>query len=148
MELAGRVIVITGAASGIGRALALRFAEEAPAHIVCVDIDSAGAEATAAEVGGTAFRVDVAREAEIVDSIPPAIVIAMRKVEMLLSILSMCFPSFGEIGNFWRIKPFRPAFFANDKPVFDAYDTIGIGQGPWIVRHGQNAALLLMGNPR
>lgn len=65
MELAGRVIVITGAASGIGRALALRFAREAPAHIVCVDIDSAGAEATAAEVGGTAFRVDVAREAEI-----------------------------------------------------------------------------------
>ena len=65
MDLAGRVIVITGAASGIGRAMALRFAKEAPAHLVCVDIDGPGAEATAAEVGGTGFRVDVAHEAEI-----------------------------------------------------------------------------------
>ena len=65
MELAGRVIVITGAASGIGRAMALRFAKEAPAHLVCVDIDGPGAEATAAEVGGTGSRVDVAHEAEI-----------------------------------------------------------------------------------
>jgi NAD(P)-dependent dehydrogenase (short-subunit alcohol dehydrogenase family) len=65
MDLAGRVIVITGAASGIGRAMALRFAKEAPAHLVCVDIDGPGAEATAAEVGGTGSRVDVAHEAEI-----------------------------------------------------------------------------------
>ena len=53
MELAGRVIVITGAASGIGRAMALRFAKEAPAHLVCVDIDGPGAAATAAEVAAS-----------------------------------------------------------------------------------------------
>jgi NAD(P)-dependent dehydrogenase (short-subunit alcohol dehydrogenase family) len=38
MKLAGRVVVITGAASGIGRALALRFAGEAPKGLVLADL--------------------------------------------------------------------------------------------------------------
>jgi NAD(P)-dependent dehydrogenase (short-subunit alcohol dehydrogenase family) len=65
MELAGRSIVITGAGSGIGRALAHRFAAEAPATLVVADIDLAAAEETAKEVGGHAVRVDVGQEEEI-----------------------------------------------------------------------------------
>jgi NAD(P)-dependent dehydrogenase (short-subunit alcohol dehydrogenase family) len=65
MELKDKVVVITGAASGIGRALAQRFAKEGPKAIVCVDRDEAGAKATAAGIGGHAFRVDVSREEEI-----------------------------------------------------------------------------------
>ena len=55
MNLKDRIIVITGAASGIGRAMARRFAAEGPKLIVCADRDEAGARATAAEVGGVAF---------------------------------------------------------------------------------------------
>ena len=67
MELAGRNIVITGAGSGIGRALALRMAAERPRCIVVADLNAAGAEAVAAEIGSTAVAVgvDVSREQEI-----------------------------------------------------------------------------------
>ena len=65
MDLKDRIIVITGAASGIGRAMAQRFAAEGPKLIVCADRDEAGAKATAAGIGGVAFKVDVSREADI-----------------------------------------------------------------------------------
>jgi NAD(P)-dependent dehydrogenase (short-subunit alcohol dehydrogenase family) len=65
MEISGRLIVITGAASGIGRALAHRFANEGAKLIVCADIDGKGAAATAKDVGGVAFTTNVAREGEI-----------------------------------------------------------------------------------
>ena len=66
MDLKDRIIVVTGAASGIGRALAQRFHKEGARLIVCSDIDAAGAEETARSVAGVAFRTDVAKEADIV----------------------------------------------------------------------------------
>ena len=48
-EFAGKVVIVTGAASGLGRATALAFAA-AGANTVLADIDVAGLEATAAEV--------------------------------------------------------------------------------------------------
>ncbi|MGH8973954.1 MAG: SDR family NAD(P)-dependent oxidoreductase, partial [Acidimicrobiia bacterium] len=53
MKLAGSVAVVTGGASGIGRALCRRFAAEG-ASVVVADLDGAGAAAVAAEVGGRA----------------------------------------------------------------------------------------------
>ena len=64
MDLAGRHIVVTGGASGIGRACALRFADEG-AKVTVADLDLEGARATAESIGGTAHRTDVGREAEI-----------------------------------------------------------------------------------
>ncbi|MEM9966864.1 MAG: SDR family oxidoreductase [Pseudomonadota bacterium] len=65
MDLKDKICVVTGAASGIGLALCRAFAAEGAKHVVCVDKNSDGAAATAAEVGGTSFGVDVAQEAEI-----------------------------------------------------------------------------------
>jgi NAD(P)-dependent dehydrogenase (short-subunit alcohol dehydrogenase family) len=62
-RLDNKVAVITGAASGIGRASARRFASEG-AHVVVADFDDAGAD-VAAEIGGTFVRVDVADEASV-----------------------------------------------------------------------------------
>ena len=69
MRLAGRNAVVTGAASGIGRETALRFAEEGAA-VVCADLDAEGAAAVAAEVaarGGTAHSagVDITSERKV-----------------------------------------------------------------------------------
>ena len=61
MRLAGRNTVVTGAASGIGRETALRFAEEGAA-VVCADLNTEGAAAVAAEIaakGATAHLAGV-----------------------------------------------------------------------------------------
>lgn len=65
MELKDKIIVITGAASGIGRSMAERFAVEGAKKIICVDLNLKGAKATAEMVGGVAFGVDVAIESQI-----------------------------------------------------------------------------------
>jgi NAD(P)-dependent dehydrogenase (short-subunit alcohol dehydrogenase family) len=65
MELKDKIIVVTGAASGIGRAMCVRYAKEGAKHIACVDRDLAGAEETAAMMGGKAYEVDVAVKDQI-----------------------------------------------------------------------------------
>ena len=68
MDIRGKVAVITGAGSGIGRATAVRLAGEG-ASVIVADIDDPGARETAAritEAGGAAAAVqtDVTREAD------------------------------------------------------------------------------------
>ena len=65
MELKDKIIVVTGAASGIGKAMCVRYAAEGAKAIICVDRDAAGAEATANDMGGHAYTVDVAVESQI-----------------------------------------------------------------------------------
>ena len=71
MELAGKIVVVTGGASGIGRALCMRFAAEGAAAVVVADRDGPGAEAVAAQAGRTgvvtrAIPTDVSVEADVV----------------------------------------------------------------------------------
>ena len=66
MELKDRIVVVTGAAGGIGSACARRFADEQPALIVCADLDQVGAEAVAASINAKAGReVAVARGCDV-----------------------------------------------------------------------------------
>ncbi len=72
MKLAGNVAVVTGGASGIGRALCRRFAAEG-ASVVVADIDGAGAAAVAAEIGARAVATDVSVEADVVHLVDEAL---------------------------------------------------------------------------
>ncbi|MGN6609896.1 MAG: 3-oxoacyl-ACP reductase [Jatrophihabitans sp.] len=63
-RLAGKVAVITGAASGIGLATARRFAREG-AVVVCADVDAEAGEKAAAEVGGSFVALDVTDEQQV-----------------------------------------------------------------------------------
>ncbi len=65
MDIKDRIVVVTGAAGGIGKALAEGFAKRGAKRVICADIDGAGAEATAKSIGGVGRRVDVSREDEI-----------------------------------------------------------------------------------
>jgi NAD(P)-dependent dehydrogenase (short-subunit alcohol dehydrogenase family) len=67
MELEGRVAVVTGGASGIGRAIARRVAAEGARGVVVADLDGSGAEAVAAELGDTASCIacDVSSQEQV-----------------------------------------------------------------------------------
>jgi len=65
MELRDRHIVLTGAGSGIGRALAARFASEEPRALVLCDLDRGTAEDVADALGASAAAADVGRPGEV-----------------------------------------------------------------------------------
>lgn len=65
MQVQGKVVVVTGGANGIGKALAEVFHREGAAKVVVADLDIANAEAVAASLDGAAFRTDVGREDDI-----------------------------------------------------------------------------------
>jgi 3-oxoacyl-[acyl-carrier protein] reductase len=85
---AGKTIIITGAASGIGRAAALIFAREG-ANVLCADINEAGARKTADEVNGKgsqalALKVDVTSRAQVNDMVKRALA-AFGSVQFLFN---------------------------------------------------------------
>ena len=74
MDLEGRAAVVTGGASGIGRALALRFAEEGARAVVVADLEQERAQAVADEIGdrGLAIACDVADHVQVTELIDAA----------------------------------------------------------------------------
>ncbi len=85
---AGKTIVITGAASGIGRATALIFAREG-ANVVCADLNEQGARETASQINGKnsralALKVDVTSRAAVNDMVERAIA-AFGSVQFLFN---------------------------------------------------------------
>ena len=65
MDITGKIAVVTGAASGIGRALTTAFAGAGARGIACVDRDAKGAQATAQAIGGKAYKVDVSSDMQM-----------------------------------------------------------------------------------
>lgn len=69
MEIKDKIIVVTGAASGIGAALAKRFADEGAKAVVCADITADALNDVAAGIGGTAITCNVGKESDIINLI-------------------------------------------------------------------------------
>ena len=65
MELKDKVAVVTGGATGIGRALCRRFAKEG-AQVVVADVDEQGAAEVAESINGMAIKTDVSVEADVI----------------------------------------------------------------------------------
>jgi NAD(P)-dependent dehydrogenase (short-subunit alcohol dehydrogenase family) len=66
VKVQDKVVVVTGGASGIGRALARRFVAEGARHVAVADLNGGAAEQVANEIGGSHHAVDVSREGDIV----------------------------------------------------------------------------------
>jgi len=133
---AGKTIVITGAASGIGRATALIFAREG-ANVVCADINEKGAREAAAEVNSKgsqalALKVDVTRRSEI-NAMAERAVAAFGRVDFLFNSAGAAIrrAKFLEIddalmdktfalnvnGTFYAMQALLPHFLANKSGV-------------------------------
>ena len=69
MQIKGKIVVVTGAASGIGKALCERFAMEGASAVVVSDIDQPGIDATVSDLASkttaVGIRCDVSKEDEI-----------------------------------------------------------------------------------
>lgn len=84
MVISDKVIVITGAAHGIGRALAVRFAAGNAKAVVVADVDGEVAESVAKEIGGKAVRCDV-RVEDDVKRLVDQVVAAQGRVDIFCS---------------------------------------------------------------
>ena len=67
MEIAGKIIVVTGGANGIGEALCRRFSEEGARSVTVADIEGDAARAVAGEINGIAIPCDVTKEDDILN---------------------------------------------------------------------------------
>ena len=72
MDIKDKRVVVTGAASGIGKALANAFCDAGVKSVVSVDMNLEGAEETAKETGGIAVQANVGKEEDIIKVIEKA----------------------------------------------------------------------------
>lgn len=73
MQVAGKVVVVTGGGNGIGRALCRRFKADGAKAVVVADLNAAAAAKVADEIGGIAVEVDVSREPDVARLVQHAI---------------------------------------------------------------------------
>jgi len=72
MKVTGKNIVITGGASGIGKALAERFHKEGAKSVTVADLQDGALQEVAASINGLAVKCDVAKESDILNLIAKA----------------------------------------------------------------------------
>jgi len=93
MDITGKVVVITGATSGLGQAAAIAFAQDG-AHVIIVGRDAARAEETRTQAGG---RVDVVlgdtSTTEGVRAVAAAIVQKAPRIDVLINNAGGTFPT-------------------------------------------------------
>jgi NAD(P)-dependent dehydrogenase (short-subunit alcohol dehydrogenase family) len=73
MNIRDKVVVVTGGANGIGRALCRRFASAGARSVVVADLDGQAAAKVAEEIGGLAVTTDVSNEAENIRLVQQAV---------------------------------------------------------------------------
>jgi NAD(P)-dependent dehydrogenase (short-subunit alcohol dehydrogenase family) len=65
MDIEGKVVIVTGGASGIGAGMAQRFVAEGARGVMLADLNLERAKGVAREIGAVAMKCDVSREADI-----------------------------------------------------------------------------------
>ncbi|MEX2131182.1 MAG: SDR family oxidoreductase [Pseudohongiellaceae bacterium] len=75
MQIKDKIVVVTGAASGIGKALCEKFANEGAAGIIASDVNAQGAETVAKSLSVPAFAMttDVSREEQVIELVEAAL---------------------------------------------------------------------------
>ena len=72
MDVKNQRVIVTGAASGIGKALCEAFHQAEAKSVIAVDINLDGAQETAGSVDGIAIQANVGKEKDIINLIEKA----------------------------------------------------------------------------
>ena len=67
MDVRGKIIIVTGGASGIGQGLCRRFTREGAKKVIVADVNETGAKTVADEIKGIAMTCDVRKEKDIIN---------------------------------------------------------------------------------
>ena len=104
--VAGKVVMVTGAGSGIGRAASLLYAAEGASHVAIVDRDGPGADATldllrSSGGSGVSYEVDVTDEVAVEDLVD-GIVEEHGRIDVAFNNAGISHPStpFHELGRY------------------------------------------------
>ena len=92
MQVRDKIVVVTGGANGIGRALCKAFHRAGAAKVVVADIDSAAARDVAASIAGAAFKCDVGKEKDIIH--------VVEETERLFGPIALFCSNAGIVGGF------------------------------------------------
>jgi NAD(P)-dependent dehydrogenase (short-subunit alcohol dehydrogenase family) len=84
MKIQGKIVLVTGAGRGIGRAVCREFVRRGAAGVVIGDLDGGLAEAAARELGGVGLQCDVS-DADAVRALVDAATARFGRVDVLLS---------------------------------------------------------------
>jgi NAD(P)-dependent dehydrogenase (short-subunit alcohol dehydrogenase family) len=119
--LQGKIAIITGAGSGVGRAAALRFVEEG-ASVICADVDLDRAKETVALVEATsgsavAERCDVSVEKDVVATIATA-VDRFGRLDVMFNNVGIPTPRLGMVFEDHSVEDFERLTAVNFRGVF------------------------------
>jgi len=84
VDLAGKVVVVTGGANGIGRALCERFAREGAEAVVVTDLAQEGAQRVAAAIDGLGYALDV-RDGDAIAALVQAVEAEFGRIDLFCS---------------------------------------------------------------
>ncbi len=121
MTLDGKIAIVAGAGSGVGRAMALRFGEEG-ASVVCADIDLDRAKETVSEMEAAgrvavAERCDVSQEEQVAATIATAVE-RFGRLDIVVNNVGIPTPRLGMILEEHSVEDFERLTAVNFRGVF------------------------------
>jgi NAD(P)-dependent dehydrogenase (short-subunit alcohol dehydrogenase family) len=119
--LEGKTAIITGAGSGVGRASALRFAEEG-AHVICADIQAHWAKETVRQVEASgcsaiAEQCDVSKEKDVVGAVASAVE-HFGRLDIMFNTVGIPTPRMGSLLEDHTVEDFERLNAVNFRGVF------------------------------
>jgi NAD(P)-dependent dehydrogenase (short-subunit alcohol dehydrogenase family) len=144
----GKVALVTGAASGIGRATAERLAEEG-ASVACVDVNREGVTETADKVGGIGLVCDISDPAQVKATVA-ATIERYGKLDVLCNIAGILRSEHSHeikledwnriiginlTGTFLMCQACLPHLLATKGNIVNMSSTAALGSHPWMAAY-------------